>query len=150
MQVFAYTCPKNGRWLFKLPSIPASSPPSFMRNLAFFASPMLKKIMDKKIIDHEIKYIVDQIVSKYAPDKIILFGSAARGDYDHLNDLDFMVIKHDVPTIGINRLRELDSLIDRNMAVDLLVYRPDEIEERKKLGDPFILNIMAEGRVLYG
>ncbi|MDX9785212.1 MAG: nucleotidyltransferase domain-containing protein [Desulfobacterales bacterium] len=106
--------------------------------------------MDKKQIDHEIKYIVDQIVSKYAPNKIILFGSAARGEYDNLNDLDFMVIKHDVPAIGINRLRELDSLIDRNMAVDLLVYRPDEIEERKNLCDPFILSIIAEGRVLYG
>jgi predicted nucleotidyltransferase len=106
--------------------------------------------MNKKEIDNEIKYIVDQIVSKYAPSKIILFGSASRGEYDSLNDLDFMVIKHDVPSIGINRLRELDSLIDRNLAIDLLVYRPDEIEARKKLGDPFILSIFKEGRVLYG
>jgi predicted nucleotidyltransferase len=106
--------------------------------------------MNKNDIDNEIKYIVDQIVSKYAPSKIILFGSAGRGEYDRLNDLDFMVIKKDVPSIGIKRLRELDSLIDRNIAVDLLVYRPDEIEERTKLGDPFILSILMEGRILYG
>jgi predicted nucleotidyltransferase len=106
--------------------------------------------MDRKEIDNEIKYVVDQIVSKYTPSKIILFGSAARGEYDGLNDLDFMVVKQDVPSIGIDRLRELDSLIDRNIAVDLLVYRPEEIEERTRLGDPFILGIIKEGRVLYG
>jgi len=106
--------------------------------------------MNRNEINHEIKYIVDQIISKYEPSKIILFGSAGRGEYDGLNDLDFMVIKRDVPSVGINRLRELDSLIDRNIAVDLLVYRPDEIIERSRLGDPFILNIIREGRVLYG
>ena len=106
--------------------------------------------MNRKEIDNEIKYIVDQIVNKYKPIKIILFGSAARSDYDGLADLDFLVVKQDIPSIGINRLRELDSLIDRNLAVDLLVYRPDEIEERTRLGDPFILGIFKEGRVLYG
>ena len=47
-------------------------------------------------------------------------------------------------------MRELDDLIDRNMAVDMLVYRPDEFEHRIKLGDPFIKRILSEGRVLYG
>ena len=109
---------------------------------------MVKNIMDKTEIDNEIKYIVDQIVSKYAPVKVILFGSAGRGEYDSLHDLDFMVVKQDVPSSGINRMRELDSLIDRNMAIDLLVYRPDEVEERTRLGDPFVVNILKEGRIL--
>jgi len=60
-----------------------------------------------------------------------------------------MVIKQDVPTTGIERLRELDGLIDRNIAVDMLVYRPDEINNRASLGDPFILSILKEGRVVY-
>ena len=111
---------------------------------------MVKNIMDKTEIDNEIKYIVDQIVSKYAPIKVILFGSAGRGEYDSLHDLDFMVVKQDVPSSGINRMRELDSLIDRNIAIDLLVYRPDEVEERTRLGDPFVVNILKEGRILYG
>jgi hypothetical protein len=41
-------------------------------------------------------------------------------------------------------------LIDRNIAADMLVYRPDEFEKRVKLGDPFIKNILKEGKVLYG
>ena len=106
--------------------------------------------MNEIEINKEIQYIAYQIIKKYKPLKIILFGSAGRGDFDNINDLDFLIIKEDVPLYGIDRMRELDNLIDRNMAADLLVYRPNEFEERIKLGDPFIKTILREGRVLYG
>jgi uncharacterized protein len=101
-------------------------------------------------ITKEIEKIIDEIVRKYHPIKIILFGSAARGDYEHVNDLDFLIVKEDVPSQGLTRMRELDDLIERDMAADMLVYKPDELEERIKLGDPFIKSIIIEGRVLYG
>jgi predicted nucleotidyltransferase len=101
-------------------------------------------------ITAEIKSIADQIVRKYDPLKIILFGSAARGEYDRVSDLDFLIIKEDVPVNGLARMRQLDDLIERNIASDMLVYRPDEFEERIRLGDPFIKTILKEGRVLYG
>ena len=101
-------------------------------------------------ITSEIETIVGQIIRKYRPMKIILFGSAGRGEYDEVNDLDFLIIKKDVPLRGIDRMRELDGLIERNIAADMLVYRPDEFNERIKLGDPFIKTILREGRVLYG
>jgi predicted nucleotidyltransferase len=101
-------------------------------------------------IAQEIDSIVRQIVSKYNPIKIILFGSAARGDIEMANDLDFLIIKDDVPYFGIDRMRELDEIIDRNIAADMLVYRSAEFNERVALGDPFIKTILKEGRVLYG
>jgi predicted nucleotidyltransferase len=100
--------------------------------------------------DKEIQSITKQLIEKYGPEKIILFGSAARGDRDQVNDLDFLIIKRDVPLYGIDRMRELDELIERNVAADMLVYRPDEFEDRVRLGDPFIKAILKEGRVLYG
>ena len=106
--------------------------------------------MKEKEILSEIQNIVDQIIHKYKPWRIILFGSAARGEYHKVNDLDFLIIKQDVPLYGLDRMRQLDELIDRNIAADMLVYRPDEFEERIKLGDPFIEMILREGRVLYG
>jgi len=101
-------------------------------------------------IKKEIQSIVDQLIRKYDPLKIILFGSAGRGEYDKVNDLDFLIIKVDVPWQGLARMRELDEIIERNIAADMLVYRPEELEDRIKLGDPFIKTIMREGRVLYG
>ncbi len=106
--------------------------------------------MELDEITSEIEIIVEQIIQKYRPMKIILFGSAARGEYDEVNDLDFLIIKKDVPLHGLERMRELDELIERNIAADMLVYRPDEFDERIKLGDPFIKTILREGRVLYG
>lgn len=100
--------------------------------------------------EKEIQSITKQLIEKYGPEKIILFGSAAKGDRDQANDLDFLIIKQDVPLYGIDRMRELDELIDRNVAADMLVYRPDEFEDRIRLGDPFIKAILREGRVLYG
>jgi predicted nucleotidyltransferase len=100
--------------------------------------------------EKEIQSITTQLIEKYGPEKIILFGSVARGEYDQANDLDFLIIKQDVPFYGIDRMRELDELIDRNVAADMLVYRPDEFEDRVRLGDPFIKAILREGRVLYG
>ena len=106
--------------------------------------------MELNEITSEIETIVGQIIQKYRPIKIILFGSAGRGEYNEVNDLDFLIIKKDVPLHGIDRMRELDELIERNIASDMLVYRPDEFDERIKLGDPFIKTILREGRVLYG
>jgi predicted nucleotidyltransferase len=106
--------------------------------------------MEHKEITSEIKNITDQIIRKYNPLKIILFGSAGRGEYEKVNDLDFLIIKDDVPLQGLARMRELDELIDRNIAADMLVYRSEEFEERIKLEDPFIKAIISEGRILYG
>jgi len=80
--------------------------------------------------DKEIQSITRQLIEKYGPEKIILFGSATRGNYGKANDLDFLIIKQDVPLYGIDRMRELDELIDRNVAADMLVYRPNEFDER--------------------
>ena len=99
--------------------------------------------MDQSKIHREIESIVQQLIHKYRPLKIILFGSAARGEYDKVNDLDFLILKRDVPSWGLDRMRELDDLIDRKMAVDMLVYRPDEFEHRIRLGDPFIKTILV-------
>ena len=101
-------------------------------------------------IEKQIESITTQLIEKYGPEKIILFGSAVRDDYDQVNDLDFLIIKQDVPYYGIDRMRELDELIDRTIATDMLVYRPDELEDRIRLGDPFIKAVLKEGRVLYG
>ena len=97
----------------------------------------------------EIDSIKKQLIEKYHPEKIILFGSAAWGDGE-VNDVDLLIIKSETPYYGIDRMRELDRLIKRNVAADMLVYRPDEIKERLALGDPFIKKVFKEGKVFYG
>jgi len=101
-------------------------------------------------IQKEIENISSQIISKYKPEKIILFGSAALGKATPESDLDFLIIKKDTPYYGADRIRELSRMIDRNIAVDFLVYRPEEFEQRLRMGDPFLKAILKEGKVLHG
>lgn len=104
----------------------------------------------KIMLAKQIENITRQIIEKYKPEKIILFGSAPRGNSEEVNDLDFLIIKRDVPYYGIDRMRELDELIDCTIAIDILVYRPEEFEKRLRVGDPFLKAVLKEGRVLYG
>jgi len=98
----------------------------------------------------EVEKVTRQIIEKYKPEKIILFGSAAQGEVGPDSDADFLIIKKNTPLYGADRIRELSGMIDRDIAVDLLVYRPEEVEQRLKMGDPFLRAILKEGKVLYG
>ena len=46
-------------------------------------------------LDEELKNILDRIVSGYKPQKVILFGSAVRGDMHKDSDIDLFIIKDD-------------------------------------------------------
>lgn len=106
--------------------------------------------MSKRQVDKEIQNITKQLVKKYQPEKIILFGSAAWGKFRPDSDLDFFIIKKNVPYYGIDRRRQLRRLVLTRMPCDFLVVRPSEVKERLKLGDPFIERVIQKGIVLYG
>ena len=102
-------------------------------------------------VKNEINSILDQILKKYHPIKIILFGSAVLDSFNNDSDLDFLIIKDNVPHIGRDRSRELRRLLkERTLACDFLIYKQEEFDERFNMGDPFILSIIKEGKILYG
>ena len=105
--------------------------------------------MTKAQIEAEIKNITEQIVKKYKPEKIILFGSAARGEFTEDSDLDFLIIKNQVPKSSIHRRWQLRYLLDESSPVDLLILKPGEFKNRLKKNDPFFTTIIQEGVVLY-
>jgi predicted nucleotidyltransferase len=106
---------------------------------------MMKRVIALEKIDD----IKKQLIEKYKPEKIILFGSSAWGVED-INDIDLFIIKSDVPHYGADRIIELYRLMDVDAAVDFIVYKPEEAKERLALGDPFIKKIYKDGKVLYG
>lgn len=97
-----------------------------------------------------INYIKDKIVSSIQPEKIILFGSYARGNTDQDSDLDLLVIK-DSKRENREIRREIDRLLTgRRFGIDIIVRRPEEVAENLKDGNPFYLNhIFKDGKVLY-
>jgi len=61
--------------------------------------------------EKEIESITAQIIEKFKPEKIILFGSASRGKFTSDSDVDFWIIKRDTPEYGADRIRELSRMI---------------------------------------
>jgi predicted nucleotidyltransferase len=109
----------------------------------------ISKMISKSQFDKEIQNIVEQLVHLYKPEKIVLFGSLAEGQMHEGTDIDLFIIKSDVPEYGVDRIRQLDGLIKYRLATDFIVYRPEELDRRLKLGDPFVKNILDKGKVLY-
>lgn len=102
-------------------------------------------------LQQEIKNVVEKIVAGYQPLKVILFGSAARGDMKKDSDIDLFIVKDDPdkrPFRGAKVYGVLRDL-DRNFPLDVIVYTPAELEYRKSLGDYFVKNVLNEGKVIY-
>lgn len=99
-----------------------------------------------------IKKIVDTLVDKYHPDKIVLFGSYAHGTYDEDSDLDLLIIKDGEKKRRVDRFVEVKRLIfnpEIKIPVSPVVLTNDEAKERLDMGDDFLEEILTKGKVLY-
>lgn len=94
--------------------------------------------------------ITRRLLNIYHPQKVILFGSAAKPGNTEINDLDFFIVKDDVPQRGIDRIRQLRSLVDTDVATDFLIITRKELQERQTMEDPFVMEILNQGKILYG
>jgi len=102
-------------------------------------------------LPEKIRKITAKIASDYKPEKIILFGSAAWGNFGEDSDLDLLIIKKGVDVLSRGeRYREVSKVLDHEVALDILIYTPYEVKKRLYLGDPFIEQILREGKTLYG
>lgn len=103
----------------------------------------------------EIKSILTEIVEKlkneYKPLKIILFGSYAYGNPTGDSDIDLLILKNTTEK-RVDRFVQVKKIIYspvRKVPVSPLVYTPTELEERLRIGDDFIKEIIKKGVVLY-
>ena len=93
--------------------------------------------------------IIRRIIEVAQPEKIILFGSAVRGEMGPNSDLDLLVIKADVAHRG--RLTEAIymNLIGVGQAVDVIVVTPEDVERYRNIFGLVIEPALKEGRIIY-
>ena len=96
-----------------------------------------------------IAEIVRRIVDAAQPEKIILFGSRARGEARPNSDFDVLVIKEsDEP--GYRRDAPLYvALADLPVEVEVLVYTPQEVADWAQVPQAFITTATREGKTIY-
>jgi len=102
----------------------------------------------RPLSQEKLDQIIQRIVAVARPEKIILFGSAARGEMGPHSDVDLLVIKS-----GANRL-DLTGQIYRNLhgigeAVDIVVVTPEDVERYHDSHALVIAPALKEGKVVY-
>lgn len=103
-------------------------------------------------IQKEARILTNKIIDYCKPKKVILFGSAARGERMPDSDIDLLVIKESDKKRAFRVKEIFEALrgIRRDYPLDVIVYTPEELEKRLVLGDYFIKRVAGEGKVLYG
>lgn len=102
-----------------------------------------------KAIRDMIEEIVRRIVGRFDPERIILFGSHARGGARPDSDVDLLVV---MPVSGSKREKQIEigvALHDIRISMDIIVATPEEVEKRKNIVGTVIRPAMREGEVLY-
>lgn len=94
-----------------------------------------------------LQEIVDNIRERYRPERIILFGSWARGVVDAV-DADLLIVK-ETDEDPWTRLATVDRFVSHAVPVDVLVYTPAELRERIEMNDTFVKEVLEEGVVLH-
>lgn len=107
--------------------------------------------MGKKRSKHgkQIQEMVDRIVKRFDPEKIILFGSHARGDAGPDSDVDLLVV---MPVAGSKRDKMVEigvALHDILLPKDIIVTTPEDFEWRKEIVGTIERPAVQEGKVLY-
>jgi predicted nucleotidyltransferase len=96
-----------------------------------------------------VEKLVSQIVEAVHPLRIILFGSAVRGEMQPSSDVDLLVVMPE----GAHRRKTAQKLyreirgLDRPF--DILVATPDDLERHKANIGLIYREILAEGKEVY-
>ena len=96
-----------------------------------------------------IKEIVRRIVARFDPQKVIVFGSVARGQTGPDSDVDLLVV---MPVHGSRRKAAIEidrKLIGIAVPVDVIVVTPEELERDADQIGTALRPALREGRVLY-
>jgi len=111
---------------------------------------MADSVRDSSSEDALLRAIVDQLVRIYGPERIYLFGSAARGDAGPDSDYDLMIV---VPDSTPRELRDpapaYRALWRLGAAVDPLVWPRTQFDSRLHLRASLPATVQREGKLLY-
>ena len=96
-----------------------------------------------------LRAFTQRLVALFSPERVILFGSLARGTSTWDSDADILVV---MPFQGraFDKAIEIRTRCRADFPIDLMVRSPQEVEQRYQWGDPFIREAIDQGILLHG
>ena len=99
--------------------------------------------------DALITTMVDRIVGRFDPSRVVLFGSHARGTAHEGSDVDLLVVMPHVPDKRRAAVEIRRALGDLPVSKDIVVATPDEISRRGHVVGTVLHAALREGTVVY-
>ncbi len=100
-------------------------------------------------LPRRVQEVIQKIIEGYNPERIIIFGSYARGDWTEDSDLDVLVVK-ETEERPFDRIGSVSSMCwPRKLPMDIVVKTPDEIADELDRHELFTREIMREGAVVH-
>lgn len=96
-----------------------------------------------------ISTMVDRIVRRFGPSRVVLFGSYARGTAIESSDVDLLVVMRNGTDKRRTAVEIRRSLGDLAVSKDIVVATPDEITRRGNVVGTVLHSALREGRVVY-
>lgn len=96
-----------------------------------------------------ISVMVDRIVKRFQPNRVILIGSQARGDTNESSDVDLMVVLNHIPNKHRVAVEIRRSLRDVPISKDIIVATPGEIEREGDVVGTIAHEALREGKIMY-
>ena len=93
--------------------------------------------------------IVEKIRKVSDPDRIVLFGSRARGSQTSRSDFDILVVDRSAAPRFQRPGPIYTQLADLPVEVEVVVYTPEEIDDWRAVPQAFVTTAVREGKVLY-
>ncbi len=97
-------------------------------------------------LQRELTRAVDEL-KRMGAERIILVGSMAEGDVGPFSDIDLVVIMRTQERF-LDRLKLAYGRIKPSVAMDILIYSPDEVDELRKTS-AFLAHALEKGKTLY-
>ncbi len=95
-----------------------------------------------------IQAVAHEIVEKFHPQKIILFGSYAYGIPTEDSDVDLLVLI-EPPDSTLRTAARISAAIEHPFPLDILVWAPRQFEESVQRKGSFATEVASKGVVLY-
>jgi len=93
--------------------------------------------------------IVARVAEQFHPERILLFGSLARGDAGVGSDIDLLVVFRTPVQRRVTAVALRLAIADIPAPVDFVVTDLEEIERRGRIAGPTLGTALREGKVVY-
>src|SRR5437016_5825678 len=105
--------------------------------------------MGRTVDDNLLGEIVRRLVEAVDPDRIILFGSCARGDASPDSDIDLLIVKDTDEPAYRRTIPAYRALSGLGVPKDIIWRTPAEVEDWSRVATYVTTRALQEGRILY-